>query len=155
MIREAIADDAEGFVAAHEAAWDAALAPLVGRKLGDLISVRDRIDRFRAGLEQEPADAGAWVAEKDGTIVGLAVVVDSELRDLYVVPEEWGTGIARSLLETAIRFLRSAADDTATLWVGVDNARARRFYEREGWESTGETRGTPLGVDEVRYRREL
>jgi hypothetical protein len=41
----------------------------------------------------------------------------------------------------------------ASLWVVEANARARRFYEREGWVANGRSRETPLGPREVRYRR--
>ena len=67
--------------------------------------------RARSGLEQcvrrlaagHETD-GTLVAELDGVIVGMAVwgVDESgagELVDLHVVPEAWGTGVARSLLQ--------------------------------------------------------
>jgi hypothetical protein len=43
----------------------------------------------------------------------------------------------------------------AVLWVGRDNDRARRFYEREGWFAEGESRLSSLGHPELRYRRRL
>jgi hypothetical protein len=43
----------------------------------------------------------------------------------------------------------------AILWVGEANARARRFYEREGWSADGETRESPLGPRKLRYRLTL
>jgi GNAT superfamily N-acetyltransferase len=94
-------------------------------------------------------DAEAWVAEEGGEIVGIATRVGNELRDLYVVPSAWGTGVAQRLMDAA---LGGVADD-AVLWVGEENARARRFYEREGWVADGERRTSPFGKDEVRYRR--
>ena len=44
---------------------------------------------------------------------------------------------------------------TATLWVLEDNPRARRFYEREGWQLDGgrrEGRHLDAPTLEVRYR---
>jgi hypothetical protein len=35
-IRRAVEDDATGFVRTHEAAWNATIAPLVGRNLAEL-----------------------------------------------------------------------------------------------------------------------
>lgn len=47
---------------------------------------------------------------------------------------------------------------SATLWVLTSNARARSFYERQGWADDGavkaERRGTAV-LEEVRYRRRL
>jgi hypothetical protein len=42
------------------------------------------------------------------------------------------------------------------LWTPRDAARARRFYEREGWTTTGDTRGrASVGLPVVQYARAL
>jgi GNAT superfamily N-acetyltransferase len=153
VVRDARVDDAEDFVRAHEASWDAGLAPIVGRRLGELSPFDDRVAHYRAGIAQAGAESAAWVAERVGNIVGVAVRVGAELRDLYVVPSSWGTGVATELMTTALDEIRKAGAPEATLWVGADNARARRFYEREGWVATTETRAIVLDLQEVRYRR--
>jgi GNAT superfamily N-acetyltransferase len=155
-IREARTEDAEAAVRAHEAAWDATLAEPAGKRLGELSPFQDRVDAFRSGLEHVSADARVWVAERGGEIVGLAVVrredADTvQLKDLYVAPVAWGSGVAATLMETAIASIVGVT--VATLWVVETNARARRFYEREGWAPDGATRQTPFGVPELRYRR--
>jgi GNAT superfamily N-acetyltransferase len=91
--------------------------------------------------------------------VGIAVSLREspervELRDLYVVPEAWGTRVAQALMEAAIESVRGDAGE-AFLWVGERNVRARRFYEREGWAADGASRESPLGPMELRYRRSL
>jgi GNAT superfamily N-acetyltransferase len=153
IVREARREDAEGFVRAHEAAWDA--TGLVEQRLGDLVPFEERVRVFEAGVEKVSDDAWVWVAERDGTIIGLAVCTRAdeiaELRDLYVVPEAWGSGVAAALHETALAWMRSRARE-AILWVGEMNARARRFYEREGWQVDGERRTSSLGPPELRYR---
>jgi hypothetical protein len=45
--------------------------------------------------------------------------------------------------------------EQAVLWVAEANSRARRFYEREGWQADDETRPSPLGPRERRYSRTL
>jgi GNAT superfamily N-acetyltransferase len=156
VVREARADDADAFVRAHEEAWDATLAPLVGKRLGELASFEARRNAFLGSLERMGQDARAWVAERDGEIVGIAVYrreddTTGELKDLYVVPTAWGSGVARALIETAIGAMRDRGLSEATLWVAEPNSRARRFYEREGWTADGKTRAGPLG-SELRYR---
>lgn len=145
--------DAEGLVRAHEAAWDATLAPIVGSRLGELASLEERIEQARATLAEPPQSGRAWVAERDGEIVGMATARDTELRHLYVAPAAWGTGIARRLMQEALDWIGGRGADHAFLWVAEANGRARRFYEREGWTVDGETRASPLGPPEVRYRR--
>jgi GNAT superfamily N-acetyltransferase len=75
----------------------------------------------------------------------------AQLRNLYVVPEAWGPGVASALHAVALAWMRSRAGE-AILWVGESNARARRFYGREGWRPDGETRSSSLGPPELRYR---
>jgi len=158
-VRDARAEDAEAFVRAYEASWDAMAAPLVGKSLADFASFESRLESFRSGLEQSSEDARILVAERDGTIVGSAVCIREgetcELRSLYVGPEAWGAGTAQRLQESALDAARGRGATEALLWVVEGNARARRFYEREGWAPDGETRASPLGPTEVRYRRSL
>jgi GNAT superfamily N-acetyltransferase len=155
MVRPADADDAEGFSRAYEASWDASMGVMVGRPLEEFMPFEERVERARGTFAQLPPNAGAWVAERRGEILGVAVRVESELRSLYVVPEAWGTGAATALMETALGAIRADGAAEATLWVVEANPRARRFYEREGWEPTGETRESELGPAELEYRRDL
>jgi GNAT superfamily N-acetyltransferase len=154
-VRRARLEDAESFVCAYEAAWDATMGAIVGRPLQELAPFEERIERFRTGLEQPQPDASVWVAERDGDLVGVAVGVGAELRALFVVPEAWGSGAANALMEAVLGAIGSGGAQEATLWVVEENGRARRFYEREGWELTGETRASPVGPAELQYRRQL
>jgi GNAT superfamily N-acetyltransferase len=158
-IRPASADDAEDFVRAYEAAWNGAMEGLVGKRLGELASFEDRVALFRNGLSDAPPGAAVWVAEREGRIVGLATVLvengAGELRSLYVVPEEWGSGVAGALHARALTGMRELGATEATLWVVDRNGRARRFYEREGWSADGETKPSMFDVTEARYSRQL
>ena len=158
-VRDARASDADAFVRAYELSWDAMAGPVVGKRLADLAPLESRLESFRAGLEQTSPDVRVLVAERDAAIVGIATCVRDgvtcELRSLYVVPEAWGTGVGQLLMKAALDAMRERGASEATLWVVDANARARRFYEREGWTPDGETRASPLGPQEVRYRRAL
>jgi GNAT superfamily N-acetyltransferase len=160
VIRTATDDDAVRFVTAHEAAWNATLAPIVGRRLGDLASFDDRLARYRAGIAAGVEGAWVGVADRNGGIDGLVVVRRlaagmGEVRDLYVVPDAWGTGLGARLLTEGIERLRAMGVDRGELWVAEANSRARRFYEREGWSLDGASRSGPLGGRELRYGRSL
>ena len=152
-VRVAREDDAAGLVRAHEEAWDATLAPLAGAALAELAPFDARVERARASLADPPEDAQAWVAERGGEIAGMATARGDELRDLYVVPTAWGTGVAQALMHAALAWIAGRGAQDVFLWVAEENVRARRFYEREGWVADGESRTSPLGPEELRYRR--
>ncbi len=159
VIRKACPEDAEGFIRAHEAAWNATIAPIVGQSLADLAPFTARVETYRASIDQASDRARAWVVERSGEIVGIAVALRDneeavELRDLYVAPAAWGTGVAAALMSAALESVAAEAVE-AFLWVGEANARARRFYEREGWTADGSERTSPMGPSELRYRRPL
>jgi hypothetical protein len=51
--------------------------------------------------------------------------------------------------------LREMGAVEAFLWVGEENPRARRFYEREGWSHDGSSQPSSLGPLELRYTKSL
>jgi GNAT superfamily N-acetyltransferase len=60
-----------------------------------------------------------------------------ELHQLYVLGGWHGEGVGPSLMDWAIRTGRAAGHGTMLLSVYIDNHRARRFYERYGFEEVG------------------
>jgi GNAT superfamily N-acetyltransferase len=58
----------------------------------------------------------------------------AELRQFYVLKPWHRTGIARDLMRWAIEEAKGRGADDLYLSVFVDNHRARRFYERYGFE---------------------
>jgi GNAT superfamily N-acetyltransferase len=81
-------------------------------------------------------DVDALVAERDGAAVGFTTVSPGWLRNLFVLPAEWGRGTGGALHDEAVELLRREGD-LAQLWVLERNARARRFYEARGWRDDG------------------
>jgi ribosomal protein S18 acetylase RimI-like enzyme len=88
------------------------------------------------------------VAEVDGQLVGFVKLGPSalpietaaraiELRQLYVLKEHHGSGIAAALTDWAIAEARRQGFEELYLTVYVDNHRARRFYDRYGFEAVG------------------
>ncbi|KIZ44421.1 MULTISPECIES: GNAT family N-acetyltransferase [Rhodopseudomonas] len=75
------------------------------------------------------------VAERNGALIGF-VTIDAEgyLDQIVVAPEHWGIGIADALVAEAKRL----SPDRVTLKVNADNARAIRFYKRQGFVETGD-----------------
>jgi GNAT superfamily N-acetyltransferase len=96
---------------------------------------------WREALADPEVDA--YVYELEGEAVGI-VTVDAEfLRQLYVLPAHWGTGIGSALLERGLERMRERGATRAKLWTLEGNERGRRFYERRGWTLTGVTRVVP------------
>jgi ribosomal protein S18 acetylase RimI-like enzyme len=77
---------------------------------------------------------------------------------MWVDPVWRGAPVAAQLLTTACRDARRAGALSVTLWVADANPRARRFYRRLGFVSTGEhqpMRSHTLGLGEERMRLDL
>jgi RimJ/RimL family protein N-acetyltransferase len=75
-----------------------------------------------------------------GSIIGFAAVRGTELMHFGTALRTWGTGTAQALHDAVVRnwILERAGDfEFLSLRVFADNVRARRFYERLGWEPTG------------------
>jgi putative acetyltransferase len=74
------------------------------------------------------------VAEQASNLTGF-VTIDGKgyLDQLVVAPEHWGSKLADALVDEAKR----RSPDRVTLLVNEDNARAIRFYERNGFVHAG------------------
>jgi ribosomal protein S18 acetylase RimI-like enzyme len=78
----------------------------------------------------------------------------TEVYAIYVLPEEFSTGMGRALMAAAVAELPGAAE--VGLWVLADNPRARRFYERFGFTLSGRSKTLPHPpLQEVHYRLRL
>jgi putative acetyltransferase len=85
------------------------------------------------------------VAAQEGAVIGFVTVDASGYLDqLVVAPGHWGSKLASVLVDEAKRL----SPDCITLLVNTDNARAIRFYERNGFVHAGEdvnpTSGRPV-----------
>ena len=99
-------------------------------------------ERWRGELVPK---AAIIVAEQEGTIIGFVTIDASGYLDqLVVAPDHWGSELGNALLNEAKRL----SPDRVMLLVNTDNARAIRFYERNGFVHAGEdvnpTSGRPV-----------
>jgi len=99
-------------------------------------------ERWRSELVPK---AAIVVAEQDGAPVGFVTIDASGYLDqLVVAPDHWGSELATTLVNEVKR----RSPDRITLLVNQDNARAIRFYERNGFMHAGEdvnpTSGRPV-----------
>ena len=85
------------------------------------------------------------VVEREGVAVGFAAWSGNFLGQLYVAPAHRRSGIAATLLAEAERRMAQDRIATSELHCVVGNERARRFYDRMGWEHAGTVRETVAG----------
>ncbi|MEV0380844.1 GNAT family N-acetyltransferase [Nonomuraea sp. NPDC050643] len=162
-IRTGLPKDAAAIEAVRIATWRVAYRDVMPPSLLDGLEVLPEMVRARS---EALADGGASavVAERDGRVRGFALYGPSrdddipgmEVYALYVLPEEFSTGMGHALMRAARSRMEAAGCAEAGLWVLAGNARARRFYERYGFTPSGRTvtRGDPP-LKEVHYRLPL
>jgi putative acetyltransferase len=96
------------------------------------IDFNERLAWWRERWKQELVPvADVVVAESNGELIGF-VTIDPNARyldQLVVAPEHWGSRAAVALLDEAKRRSPSGIE----LLVNQDNARAIRFYEKNGF----------------------
>jgi GNAT superfamily N-acetyltransferase len=100
---------------------------------------RAMTDAVRAGAP----DNEVLIAERNGRPVGCLHMVattdffgasHAHISVIATTEEAEGSGVGRALLEHAEEWARQRGHTLLTLNVFARNTRARRFYERAGWE---------------------
>ncbi len=131
LIRPATTDDAAAVARIWEAGWrDGHL----GNVPEELMRVRTP-ESFRTRSAERVADTA--VAVVDDEVAGFVMVVEDEVDQVYVDQRHRGSGVAGLLLAEAERLVAAGGHPRAWLAVATGNARARRFYERQGWADDG------------------
>ena len=129
------------------------------------------LDEEREWLLRQLAPPGVWceIAERGGEVAGHLIAMPAAVSrvpdpdpglghvlHLFVRPAHWGSGVATTLHDRGIEEARERGFDAMRLFTAAAHARARRFYEREGWSPAGDPRPEPeFGMAIVEYRRPL
>ena len=91
------------------------------------------------------------VGGNSGMLIWQRVDDGAEIMALHTLPESWGSGLGKALLETA---LEQIGNVPVYLWAFKENIRGRRFYEKNGFYWDGSERISEFdGAVEVRYVR--
>lgn len=93
--------------------------------------------RVTAAMYEDYLEAAGrgWVAEVDGAIAAFCYADknDGSIWALFVRPGNEGQGLAKRLLELAVRWIFELGHAHARLDTGA-HTRADRFYAMQGWE---------------------
>jgi GNAT superfamily N-acetyltransferase len=97
-----------------------------------------------------------WMPALTHTPVRIPIPGRGHLWLLFVAQGYWGSGLAAALLDWSVTTMRDTGRTTAQLWTPRDSRRARAFYEREGWRTSGQSVfNDDLALDVVLYERHL
>ncbi|WP_193776199.1 GNAT family N-acetyltransferase [Streptomyces sp. E2N166] len=130
LLRRAAAADARAAAGVWLASFTAAL-PTVVRPRADE-EVLDYFHHVLVPLRE------TWVAEAAGRdVVGVMVLEEGELSQLYLAPDWRGRGIGDRFVALA----KERRPEGLSLWTFQVNAPAHRFYERHGFTAVEWTDG--------------
>ena len=147
IVRDTTADDAAAIGDFFKATFTATFGHLYSRRNLESFLARFTPDFWSAELADHRF--AFRLAELDGEIVGSCKVgpmdlpVENcgpsarELHQLYLAEAAKGTGLADEFMHWAYAKARELGGDTLYLSVFIDNHRARRFYDRHGFEEVG------------------
>lgn len=110
------AETAEVWLASFHATYDFPLA-----------HSDDQVRHWIRNLMQSESET--WVVEEDGRIVGMMVLEDAMLDQLYLHPQHWRHGIGSRLVALAKERRPGGLD----LYTFQENTAARAFYEHHGF----------------------
>jgi putative acetyltransferase len=127
-LRKLALADMEAAAAVHRTSFSHALPKLAGLHTPEQ-------DRTFYRMQVFPA-CQVWGAEKQSKLVGIIAFREDWIDQLYVLPDAQGRGVGSDLLEIA-----QEAFPMLNLWTFQCNARARRFYELNGFVALRETNG--------------
>ncbi len=160
-VRPAEVEEAAEINLAYLASWRAAYEGLLAADVLDIEAAKRAAYDWAAEIRHESSHVGVAVAD---VVLGVVEARDPpggsrdlpEITMLYVIPQYWGTGVASSLLAQGVGWILERGWETARLRVVEAQARARRFYEREGWRLDADVEPAHNGFFKlVYYRRDL
>jgi GNAT superfamily N-acetyltransferase len=145
----------EGYRAFAPRGWKPPEPTIERSRIADRLPLPDAWCRI-AEAAGEPAGHVAILAAREQAGDRALVPGLAHLWMLFVREPWWGTGLAARLHGLALEEAAARGYQAMRLYTPARHARARAFYEREGWTTDGlETLEPMIGLDLVTYRRSL
>lgn len=142
--RRAVAGDAFGISAVHDASWRQAYTGLIPHKALDTM-IRRRDPKWWARAIRN--STRIIVMETAGQVVGYATLgpnrvsalsQEGEIYELYLLPEYQGVGLGKRLFLAARQQLADIGMSGSVVWVLEDNLPATQFYRNAGGQDIAE-----------------
>jgi DNA-binding MarR family transcriptional regulator/GNAT superfamily N-acetyltransferase len=122
----------------EEHGWDITYEALIAGIMGRFVT------------EFDPRHERAWIAEREGEVVGSIFCVRrsktvAQLRLLYVEPSARGSGLGTRLVDECIAFAQRTGYKRMRLWTNSVLHSARRIYVRQGFRMVASERHPLFG----------
>ena len=162
IIRKAIPGDEQVLAYIQTESWKAAFAGILSPeelvRCTDLqnaeqmyrnILLSEFCDNAIEFVDGNPHCIAAW--GKNRCDLGDTV---GELICIHSLQNNWAKGYGSAMMEYVLAQLQQAQYESVILWVFEENARARKFYEKHGFELT-EQKKLANGIAELMYIKKL
>lgn len=98
---------------------------------------------YLAEQNSQPMGLLYWLPESQG---------DVRIEALLTIPDAWGKGIGAALMQRALADISASGHSAVHVWPFAQNHRAQRFYAKNGFQATGQTRiGDALELEYVTF----
>lgn len=151
-IRKACTDDIPSIAHIHVAGWQAAYGGIVDQGYLDSLSTEKREQDWQKWFAD--GNMNVLVSEDaEGNVSGftsfgklrtplpgmspIRPLYSAEIYAIYTLPDSWGTGVGKALMEGSVKELAIMKHKSLCLWVLEKNKRAVSFYKKLGGERCG------------------
>ncbi|ATW25086.1 GNAT family N-acetyltransferase [Candidatus Formimonas warabiya] len=140
-IRKGTLDDVKDISRIHALSWKSAYGGIVPQAYLDELKEDFWVSAFSVWIKDNvlavqiitdhgsPVGCVAYGRSRDKSLPSWGEIVS-----LYLLPAYFGKGYGNRLLKSALSDLKKSGYQSLYLWVLQDNQRARRFYEKSGWQ---------------------
>lgn len=138
-------EDVPEVASLHAAAWKVAFRGILSDELLDDFGGYELEEGWKEILKR--TNRINLLFEQQGKVAGLIAFqeypdtnTEGEIIGIYVSPESWRKGIGSKLIRKAVERMKEAGFTDLYLWTMTQNQISNRFYLKEGFEKTDETK---------------
>lgn len=168
-IRKARLNDINSLANIHSLSWKEAYKNIFSEKflknLRTEIFLENRKKKFRRDIE-ENSMLDFFIIEFSEKAIGILILSSlqkitkdknvAEIIAIYLLPEFWNSGFGKEILSFSIARAKDFGAKKIFLWVVVENKRARKFYEKNGFVVTGRKKILPIeNKEEMEYMLDI
>ena len=155
VLSETVRQGFDGYRAFLPPGWEPPAQEFEEARITERLGLEDTWCRIALD-GSDPAGHVAFLAAREQTDDPMIIPGLAQLWMLFIREPWWGSGLAPHLLRRAVAEATEQGYEAMRLFTPAGQARARAFYEREGFLIDGDPRWEPmLAFDLVEYRREL